>query len=157
MVLEKTNQSWYSAPRLAHWIEKHIQQKRPAFIFVPTIDTALRLVPLLKKFHSSIEAVHSEDPERHDKVSAFRKGEIPILVTTTILERGVTIPFLDIAVLGADEPIFDERALVQISGRVGRDHREPGGDIVFFHQGLTLGMLGALRHIRQMNREGRKM
>jgi competence protein ComFA len=88
-------------------------------------------------------------------VAAFRKGNLPILVTTTILERGVTIPKLDVAVLGADEAIFDERALVQIGGRVGRAADHPEGDLVFFHQGLTVAMLKALRHIRAMNREAK--
>lgn len=139
---------------LKQWIEKRLQQGRPGFIFVPTIETVAHLVPLLQHINPAIDGVHSEDADRHEKVAAFRAGTIPILVTTTILERGVTIPFLDAAVLGADEPIFDERALVQIGGRVGRDHRNPDGDLVFFHRGVTLGMLGALHHINTMNREG---
>lgn len=60
--------------------------------------------------------VHAEDPGRKEKVAAFRKGEIPLLVTTTILERGVTVKNLQVAVLGAEEEIFSESALVQIAG-----------------------------------------
>ncbi|MFB8735903.1 helicase-related protein [Bacillus sp. SL00103] len=43
-----------------------------------------------------------------------------VLVTTTILERGVTIPNVQVGVLGAESTIFTESALVQISGRAGR-------------------------------------
>jgi len=143
--------------KLERWAAERIARGRPGFIFVPEIAALESLVPLLKKTVSAaIEGVHAEDPQRHEKVEAFRNGEIPVLATTTILERGVTVPFSDVAVYGADAPIFDERALVQIGGRVGRDARDPGGDLVFFHHGITLEMMRALRHIRMMNREGAK-
>ncbi len=76
--------------------------------------------------------MHAEDPKRKEKVLAFRRGQIPILVTTTILERGVTVPNIDVAVLGAEQPIFTESALVQIAGRVGRSAQYPTGDVRFF-------------------------
>ena len=42
---------------------------------------------LLKGLDNRIDGVHAEDSMRKEKVAAFRKGEIPLLVTTTILER----------------------------------------------------------------------
>ena len=140
---------------LKRWVERRLALGHPGFVFVPTIEVAERLGQLLQAVDPAIDYAHSEDPRRHDKVAAFRKGHLPILVTTTILERGVTIPKLDVAVLGADEAIFDERALVQIGGRVGRSADHPDGDLVFFHQGLTVAMLKALRHIREMNCEAK--
>ena len=77
-----------------------------------------------------------------------------MLVTTTILERGVTIPSLDVAVLGSEAQIFTESALVQIAGRVGRSKDDPTGDVVFYHFGKTKAMLEARRHIQYMNKEG---
>lgn len=67
-----------------------------------------------------------------EKVQKMRKQETLILLTTTILERGVTFPHIDVAVLGAEERIFTESALVQIAGRVGRSVEAPTGDVVFF-------------------------
>ena len=61
---------------------------------------------LLKGLDNRIDGVHAEDSMRKEKVAAFRKGEIPLLVTTTILERGVTVKNLQVAVLGAEEEIF---------------------------------------------------
>ena len=61
---------------------------------------------LLKGLDNRIDGVHAEDSMRKEKVAAFRKGEIPLLVTTTILERGVTVKNLQAAVLGAEEEIF---------------------------------------------------
>lgn len=138
-----------------HWVMEKASGNRQLFIFVPSIALLKQLTPLLKsKSQTSIEGVHAEDPERHEKIMLFRQGAIQILVTTTILERGVTVSGVEAAVFGADDPVFDERALVQISGRVGRDPAIPGGEIIFFHYGRTLEMVRAKRHIQQMNDEG---
>lgn len=61
---------------------------------------------LLKGLDNRIDGVHAEDSMRKEKVASFRKGDIPLLVTTTILERGVTVKNLQVAVLGAEEEIF---------------------------------------------------
>lgn len=137
------------------WVYGKNAVDRPLFCFVPSVGLARLVTELLQKEgFASVAGVHAQDPNRHDKVTAFREGRIRILVTTTILERGVTVPGAEAAVFGADDPVFDERALVQISGRVGRSADRPDGDIVFFHNGKTLEMIRARRHIEQMNREG---
>ncbi|WP_328703170.1 DEAD/DEAH box helicase [Alkalihalobacterium elongatum] len=139
---------------VADWLTERAEQKKQAFLFVPTIEVAEQLVPIVSKLNLSCESVHAEDDHRHEKVAKFRSGETQILITTTILERGVTVPNIDVAVLGAEEAIFTESALVQISGRVGRHKDYPNGDIVFFHYGKTTVMVAAKRHIVQMNEEG---
>ncbi|WP_043965572.1 DEAD/DEAH box helicase [Anoxybacillus thermarum] len=141
---------------VVRWINEHVERRKQAFLFVPHIDFLQQAVPHLQQFHPHIEGVHAEDPKRKEKVLAFRRGHIPILVTTTILERGVTVPNIDVAVLGAEQPIFTESALVQIAGRVGRSAQHPTGDIRFFHFGKTKAMLKAKRHIVRMNEEARK-
>ncbi|WP_158736822.1 DEAD/DEAH box helicase [Alteribacillus sp. YIM 98480] len=134
------------------WCEKHIQSQMPAFLFVPSVNVLETITTILKKYYSSIEGVHSGDEDRLSKVAAFRNGTCPLLVTTTILERGVTVPGAEAAVFGAEEDIFTESALVQIAGRVGRSKEQPGGDVVFFHVGKTNAMLAARRHILTMNK-----
>ncbi|SDH63978.1 helicase-related protein [Alteribacillus bidgolensis] len=134
------------------WCEKHILSQTPAFLFVPSVQVLETITAILKKYHSSVEGVHSADEDRLSKVAAFRKGTCPLLVTTTILERGVTVPGAEAAVFGAEEDIFTESALVQIAGRVGRSKDQPDGDVVFFHVGKTNAMLAARRHILTMNK-----
>ncbi|QOR66261.1 DEAD/DEAH box helicase [Cytobacillus suaedae] len=140
-------------PNLVGWINHHLSINKQAFLFVPRIDLLEQIVRVLKNLDNRIEGVHAEDPNRKEKVIAFRKGEIPILVTTTILERGVTVPNINVAVLGAEDQIFTESALVQISGRVGRSAKYPTGDIIFYHYGKTKSMLAAKRQILNMNKE----
>lgn len=135
------------------WIKEHLDIGKQAFLFVPRITYLESIVQILQTLDPRIQGVHAEDTERKDKVSRFRTGEIPILVTTTILERGVTVPNIDVAVLGAEDRIFTESALVQISGRVGRSAQFPTGEILFFHFGRTKEMLKAKQHIEKMNKE----
>lgn len=151
---KKVSQGLIPAPFL-NWVMEKAAGNRRLFIFVPSIEMLKQLTPLLQeKCQTTIESVHADDPGRHEKIMLFRQGVIQILVTTTILERGVTVSGVEAAVFGADDPVFDERALVQISGRVGRDPAIPGGEIIFFRYGRTLEMVRAKRHIEQMNREG---
>ncbi|MGD6967716.1 DEAD/DEAH box helicase [Rossellomorea vietnamensis] len=151
-LLEKGN----LALPIKKWTEKRITTNKKSLIFLPSVKTMGKALPLFQKIHPEIEAVHAEDPERKEKVQKMRDGEIPILLTTTILERGVTIPNIDVAVMGAEEEIFTESALVQIAGRAGRSAEYPTGDITFFHYGKTRSMLKSAHHIKEMNRQGTK-
>jgi len=141
---------------LKKWTLSKLQQSKQALIFFPTVELMEKALPLFQEMNLLIESVHAEDPERKEKVMKMRNKEIPILLTTTILERGVTIPNIDVAVLGAEEKIFTESALVQIAGRVGRSADYPNGDIIYYHYGRTGEMIKALLHINQMNKEAGK-
>lgn len=143
-------------PPLKKWTISKLQQSKQALLFFPTVELMEKALPLFQEMNPLIESVHAEDPNRKEKVLKMRNKEIPILLTTTILERGVTIPNIDVAVLGSEEKIFTESALVQIAGRVGRSAEYPKGDIIYFHYGRTGEMIKALVHIDRMNKEARK-
>lgn len=138
------------------WIENRIASGKPALVFAPKITAMDKILPLLRKIHPLIESVHANDPERKEKVMKMRNKEIPLLLTTTILERGVTFPNIDVAVIGSEDRIFTESALVQIAGRAGRSSEFPKGDVTFFHYGRTEAMVNARNQIIMMNKEGIK-
>lgn len=50
--------------------------------------------------------VHAADEQRLEKVQLMRDHKVLFLVTTSILERGVTFPEIDVLVLGADDAVF---------------------------------------------------
>lgn len=135
------------------WVERRLSEGKQAFLFVPHVELVERVAAMLQTLDGRIAGVHAEDKARKEKVQSFREGNIPLLVTTTILERGVTVPNIDVAVLGAEDDVFTEGALVQIAGRVGRSAQYPSGDVRFFHFGKTRAMVKAKRHIMRMNRE----
>ncbi|WP_254871158.1 DEAD/DEAH box helicase [Bacillus sp. Marseille-Q1617] len=141
---------------LKKWTLQRLQQNKQALIFFPSVKAMEKALPLFRELNPAIESVHSEDPGRKDKVQNMRNNETPILLTTTILERGVTIPNIDVAVLGAEDKIFTESALVQIAGRAGRSADYPKGDVVYFHHGRTREMINAILHIFFMNKEAMK-
>lgn len=138
--------------KLETWIRSRLSRKEPFLLFFPTIDLIEESIHLFKELDHGIEAVHSKDPNRKKKVMDLRKGKIPGVLTSTILERGITLPNVQVAVIGADEKIFDAAALIQISGRAGRAADFPEGDVVFFHNGLTRQMDKAKNTIIAYNR-----
>lgn len=141
---------------ILQWTQTRLQQQKQALIFFPNIRLMEKALPIIRKLHEQIESVHAQDPLRKEKVLKMRKQEIPILLTTTILERGVTFANIDVAVVGAEEGIFTESALVQIAGRVGRSAKYPSGIITFFHFGKSIAMEKARKQIEEMNKEAQK-
>ncbi|WP_018665154.1 DEAD/DEAH box helicase [Heyndrickxia acidiproducens] len=138
------------------WMKRRLSESKQALVFLPNIRLMLKAAPLFQALDEKIEWVHAEDPDRKQKVENMRAQKTPILLTTTILERGVTFPNIDVAVVGAEDEIFTEAALVQIAGRAGRSPAFPSGEVTFFHYGRTKAMLKAVRHIASMNEEARK-
>ena len=140
--------------KLQRWIEERLARKEPFLIFLPKVELMNIVTPLFQAIHPNILAVHAEDPERKDKVLKLRHEEIPGLLTTTILERGITIKNVQVAVVGAESTIFTASALIQIAGRVGRNQAYADGDVVFFHHGITAEMDEARVTILHSNKKG---
>lgn len=138
------------------WIAERIHANKQALVFFPHIPLMEKALLILRQLAASVEAVHAEDPDRKEKVLRMRAKEIPLLLTTTILERGVTFPNIDVAVVGAEDAVFSESALVQIAGRAGRSKDYPEGVVTYFHYGKTEEMIRAKKQIVSMNREGIK-
>lgn len=149
---------WVKAGRLPrklkHMLDRSHMRGAQLFLFVPQIRWVQPLVELLRRAYpgEAIEGTSSQDEERAEKVQGLRGKTIRILVTTTILERGVTIPKSDVFVLDAGAGLFDEAALVQMAGRAGRSLDDPAGYVVFAAAELTHSQVGAVRQIRLMNR-----
>ena len=95
--------------------------------------------------------VHARDPFREQKIREFREGKWIVLVTTTILERGVTVPRCHVLVMGGDHPVFDEATLVQIAGRVGRNAGYQKGVVWFLSEEKTMAQKQALKKIKWLN------
>ncbi len=129
-------------------------------VFVPRVkDVPFVVRWWQRQFPDDAEQVngtHASDPERDLKVSDFRQGKRRVLVTTTILERGVTISRCHVLVLFADAPVFDAAALVQIAGRAGRDAAFPEGEVWFLSEARTRAIWQACEQIRQMNQLARE-
>ncbi|MDL4839213.1 DEAD/DEAH box helicase family protein [Aquibacillus sp. LR5S19] len=159
--LKKSLSQFQAPPAFLKWYNSRVNPNRQLLIFVPMIELAEKLVghlvdqQLVAK--EKITSVHASDSDREEKVIKFRENKLTLLITTTILERGVTFPSVDVVVLDAGHDVFDEAALVQIAGRAGRSPNDPTGEVIFFHDGKTDAMVEAIASIKQMNKRGRKL
>ena len=131
-----------------------LNKKRRLLIFVPVIAMCQSLKNYLEKYISSsikIDYVYSEDKDRAEKIQRFYNYKIDILITTTILERGVTFDYLDVIVFDAGHKNFTKESLIQIAGRVGRKEYDNTGEIIYFSDEITENIKHAIKEIEYMN------
>ncbi|MBB4823617.1 competence protein ComFA [Sporosarcina luteola] len=140
--------------KLIVWTSARLKKREPFLLFFHHIGLMEQALPLLQALDGRIRSVHAAHPDRKEHVQALRNEQLPGLLTTTILERGITIPNIQVAVVGAEQKIFNKGALIQIGGRVGRSVNFPAGDFVLFHNGITYAMDDAKREIERLNEGG---
>lgn len=141
--------------KLKTYIEKQRRTGYPLLIFASEIKKGEKLKELLQEQfpNENIGFVSSITENRLEQVQAFRDGELTILISTTILERGVTFPCVDVFVVEANHRLFTKSSLIQIGGRVGRSMDRPTGELLFFHDGLNASIKKAIKEIKNMNKE----
>ncbi|MEC0093660.1 helicase-related protein, partial [Paenibacillus macquariensis] len=144
--------------KLLHNLERSIKRGAQLFVFVSRIRHIEPFVALLRRYIPGIriEGTSSVDPKRSEKVVAFRDTQIRLLITTTILERGVTVPRSDVFILDADSGLFDEASLIQMAGRAGRSKDDPAGNVFLASAHWTSSQKGAISQIKKMNRIAQK-
>lgn len=140
------------------WMKKRLDEKTPFLVFVSTIVQIPAVEEMMSRAFSnaSFSSVSSQEEQRQERIQQMRDGKLDFLITTTILERGVTFYGIDVAVTEAQEEIFTREVLVQIAGRVGRSVNHPGGEVVYFYEGMSRAMKQAKKEIESLNEEARK-
>ena len=130
-----------------------IQGPGVKLIFMPDIRLAESLFNwmLQQELPYKFACVHSKDLERKEKVQALKQGDLDFLISTTILERGVTFTHCHVTIIGAEDANFSRSALVQMSGRVGRKKEFPRGHLFYSHFGQSKAMKAAKAEIISMN------
>ena len=129
-----------------------LKKKKQVFVFCPTIQCCRITYFFLKIFFKNGNYVHSKRVQRTDIISKFKNKEFDYLVTTAVLERGVTVKDLQVIVFNADHKIYDRYSLVQIAGRVGRKKDAPGGEVIFIGKKISKSMLLAREDILDANK-----
>lgn len=118
--------------RMYHFIKKELEQGRQAYIICPLVEESekLDLEAAVDTFNKLRELYFNEfkvgllhgkmSPSEKDGImDNFKKGEIHILVSTTVVEVGVNVPNATIMVIENAER-FGLSQLHQLRGRVGR-------------------------------------
>ena len=144
--------SVYNLRIIKHIISRVIATCARCLIFVPAVRDLETVRKLLAGQGVAASTVHAQEPLRQERVQELRDGAIQVLITTTILERGVTFADCGVVVLQADAPLFASSALVQMAGRAGRKREHPDNPVFFVSKTYTRSMAQAVRQIKQMNR-----
>lgn len=121
--------------RIDAFIDKNVKTGAQCYVVCPLIDetqngdiknaTELSL-RLAKKFpHYSVGLIHGKMKagDKDDVMARFSKGEINILVSTTVIEVGVNVPNATVMIIENAER-FGLSQLHQLRGRVGRGNEQ---------------------------------
>lgn len=110
------------------WVYYYYQKFKhgKTLFFVPSISLGACLSKYLK-----IPFLSSLTTNLAIEINKFRNQTQGAIITTAILERGVTFSSINVVVVLACHSVFDAASLVQISGRVGRDINSNIGECIF--------------------------
>ncbi|WP_164508347.1 DEAD/DEAH box helicase [Companilactobacillus kedongensis] len=140
-------------PQIQFKIKKLLSNNQRFMLFFPNI-------PQMKDFEKKIRrrfpqsklvSVSSKDPDRLKKVQSFRDNHVQAILTTTILERGVTFKNITVIVVDADAQEFSKTSLIQIAGRAGRSADSYDDEVHFYYQNYNKQIKMACSEIKYLN------
>lgn len=143
---------YFKIPFLISTLKSFIQEGKKVFVFAPTISKCEFLYKIVKIFIKKGTFVHSKCKDRSKIIATFKKGQLDYLITTAVLERGVTFKDLQVIIYDADNDLYNSQTLIQISGRVGRKIDAPEGKVIFLVNKTTSEINDAIETIKQKNR-----
>ncbi|WP_246133811.1 ATP-dependent DNA helicase RecG [Lacipirellula limnantheis] len=118
-----------------HFVRERLNEGRQAFVVAPLVDESENVAAPsvaeaferltngeLAAFRVGLLHGRLTSPEKQDVMERFRRGELQVLISTTVIEVGVDVPNASVmTVVGADR--FGLAQLHQLRGRVGRGSR----------------------------------
>lgn len=137
---------------LVYKVREIIKKNLPLLVFAPTIEECENLYVFLNIFAKGGYFVHSKCKDRSKIIEDFRENKYKYLVTTAVLERGVTLRNLQVIIFNASSFIYTSEALVQISGRVGRVKDATDGEVIFIAERKTKYIIEARETIIDANK-----
>lgn len=140
--------------KLQKWIMLLIimKTKKRWIIYVPTTELVNTMVQFFSKFHIPVQGVSSKTTKNQESLQMLKDDPYYTLISTTLLERGITIEDVHVMVYYGNHVIFDERTLIQIAGRVGRKPNHPHGSIYIFSKNRSMEVLKCIKTIKKLNR-----
>lgn len=127
-------------------------RKRNLLIFVSTITRGKIFSEILEQANINHQLTYSSHPHRDDILNHFKDSKSNILITTTILERGVTFNDIDVLIIDSDSSFYNKAALVQIAGRARRKLNYQNGNVYFVYSRYTITIRDSIKFIKQNNK-----
>ena len=123
-----------------------LEGERKVIIYISSINKGLKLSEEL-----DAKFISSKSENCDEIIESFKKNNDKILVSTTILERGITIKNLDCIIFDASDTVFTHQTIIQICGRVGRSYDDPDGSIYIFFEKNSIKFDLVKSYIKRMN------
>ncbi len=149
--LQYLNRSLFKVGYIPKKIKVLLNNHRKLLIFVGNINFGNKVLTILKMKGYNVQFIHAKSLKRQQIVDDFRNNQFPILITTTILERGVTFSNINVLVMDADYFSYNVSSLVQIAGRVNRKKNDQGGRVIFAMHIENNNIRNAILQIKKMN------
>lgn len=121
-------------------------RKERCLIFVPTRKMARQLSRILRYPY-----ITSESTNKETILEDFNSSSQGCLITTTVLERGVTFNEIYCFVVCADHPVFNTSSLIQISGRTQRGLNPIKGESYFYSKTKSKSIIACINDIKTKN------
>ncbi|MDA3932030.1 MAG: DEAD/DEAH box helicase family protein [Tenericutes bacterium] len=138
--------------KLLMLISDYRNNQKRLLIYFPSIHLMSKFRWFLLKQAIDTEMISSQTLYKNEVLKRFENSEYNILLTTTLLERGVTFTNCNVFVIEADHKIFDKDTLIQIAGRVGRDKKYSTGELIFLSRFITTEMKQAKIELIKLNK-----
>ncbi len=139
------------------FLNTNIEKQRQTLIFVPSIKLGNELKTRLKEIDIDCNFISSKSIDKNRIIKEFRNIDYLFLISTTVLERGVTFADIDCVVLYADHKVFSKETLIQISGRVGRKLEYSQGNVIFYSEYVSSNMKRSKSEIQLMNKRNSEL
>lgn len=127
-----------------------VHKRKQVLVFVPRRQDCKWLTLLLSCF-MKVKGIHSQTIDKDKILESYRQKHISVLVCTTLLERGITIGNVQVAVFQGQHTVFTTASLIQIFGRIGRTMQEPSGEGICLCQYTSPSIRECVRILKQMN------
>ncbi len=128
------------------------KEKNRCIIFVPSKKMCRYLYLVLKNFFD-VTYAYSDLEERDGNIESFRRGEHQYIISTSVLERGVTFLDIDVIIIDSIKGVFDESSLVQMTGRVGRNFKNPYGKAIILSSHFSKDISACRKSLERANYE----
>lgn len=121
-------------------------------IFVSSKKMAVLVYRLLKPFFS-VCYVYSDYEKRDENILKFRNGVYRYAISTTVLERGISLNRISVYILYDHPDAFDTSSLVQIVGRVRRGLNSETGEAYIISSVFSKDIRGCINQLKEANRK----
>ncbi len=140
---------------LQHFVLKWLlfRLKKKAIVFVPLIEDVDRVVKQIQSHTSfKVKGVSSQHSHNQETLKELKDGQLDVIVSTSLLERGITIEDVQVIIYHGEHALFDRRTLIQMAGRVGRKISHPQGHVYILSSEHTSSIRQCIHTLKKLNK-----